>query len=271
VASFGTTSGPTFVLPSKCCVCLAPAETHIRVSHVHRTSLSSSVTHTLQVPACRACASREGSRKLFRIGLLAAFAAVGWFAFRAIFPGEEGAPPGGGLIGLLLGGVVVGILRRVHPDPLGTDLNGKPIFLNPEYNQLFQELNESEPVQARRVETANLWAAAADAEKGKNSPDPGLALLHAALVGRSDKVQALLRQGADANAKAENGYTALMLAASKGHAAAVQALIAGGADVHARTLLGSTAQMLAEWEGHSNVVRQLTAGAGAAAEPQGHA
>jgi hypothetical protein len=255
----GKASGQTFVFPSKCCVCLGPAETKMKVTHQHRIDVTTTLTHTLQVPACRTCAQRQSSRLLFRLGLVAAIATLGWFLFRAMFPGEEGAAPAGAFIGLLLGGVVVGILRVLHPDPLRTDMNGNPLFLNLEYARLFKELNESEAAQSRRAETAYLWSAAMHAEKGRGSPDPSHALLYAALKGLSYQVQEELTRGADPSTKADGGYTPLMLAASKGHRAAVRALIAGGADVNARTLLGSTSQMLAEWEGHSGVAAELKA------------
>src|SRR5688572_20292710 len=57
---------------------------------------------------------------------------------------------------------------------------------------------------------------------------------------RVPRALALLKQGASAGAKDNNGSTALMFAARKAHLAVVEALIRGGADVNARNSSGIT-------------------------------
>jgi ankyrin repeat protein len=72
-----------------------------------------------------------------------------------------------------------------------------------------------------------------------------------------EKVQALLTQGADVNAKDKGGFTALMDAAWEGHTDTVQALLAQGADVNAKNKNGDTALMLAKEGGHKEIVHIL--------------
>jgi ankyrin repeat protein len=79
----------------------------------------------------------------------------------------------------------------------------------------------------------------------------------AAQKGDTEKVQALVAQGADVNAKANNGITALMFAAYEGHTDTVQALVAQGADVNAKANDGGTALMQAAYEGHTDTVQAL--------------
>jgi ankyrin repeat protein len=66
------------------------------------------------------------------------------------------------------------------------------------------------------------------------------ALVHAALNGRLEQVQALLEKGADVNANA-HGETPLMSAAWGGHLKVAKLLVEKGADVNAETESGTTA------------------------------
>ncbi len=87
-------------------------------------------------------------------------------------------------------------------------------------------------------------------------------LFEAAAVGDVERVRALVVQGADPDARAEDGATPLMRAARGGHLATVLALIAAGADVNAADPAGWTALARAVHNpesdrGDADVVRAL--------------
>ncbi len=82
-------------------------------------------------------------------------------------------------------------------------------------------------------------------------------LLRAAMTGDTDAERALLKAGADANAKDKKGFTPLMMAASDGHTDAVRALLEAGADARATSNFGRTALMSAQTGGHTAVVQLL--------------
>jgi len=65
-------------------------------------------------------------------------------------------------------------------------------------------------------------------------PATASSLIEAASMGDTEKVQTLLAQGADVNARDNDGSTALMAAVTYGHIDIVHALLAKGADVNAR-------------------------------------
>ena len=79
-------------------------------------------------------------------------------------------------------------------------------------------------------------------------------LVAAAVRGDRATVEALLKAGADPNAKDDRGFTVLLLAASTGRTAVVEALLAGGADVQAKSRVGATALMMAAFAGHAATV-----------------
>jgi ankyrin repeat protein len=71
--------------------------------------------------------------------------------------------------------------------------------------------------------------------------------------------EALLRQGADVNARDAQQDSAFLLAARNGHAAIVRAALAAGADLRALNRYGSTALMGPAYRGHVETVRVLLA------------
>jgi ankyrin repeat protein len=82
-------------------------------------------------------------------------------------------------------------------------------------------------------------------------------LMVAASRGELARVETLLREGADANARDAFGQTALMYAASAGHQSIVEELIDAGADVEARNRNNKSSFEQAESRGHAAVAALL--------------
>jgi ankyrin repeat protein len=162
--------------------------------------------------------------------------------------------------------------------------------------QLRKDVNKldasGEPLLARERDPASLLALVRlGADPNATSRYGGRTVLTtAAFAGDLDRVRALLKAGADVNAKDPRRYTPLLLASHMGHSAVVQALVDAGADANwegpggwtalmqasyfdrietARILIpvsnvnfrnneGITALMLARWNCHTEVVNALT-------------
>ena len=91
--------------------------------------------------------------------------------------------------------------------------------------------------------------------------DQGPALINAAKEGDLKQVQELLDQGAEVDAKNENGITALMEAYGNGHMEIMQLLLEWEADVDARdTRTGTTIWMAASTLGQIDIVKLLLNG-----------
>lgn len=83
------------------------------------------------------------------------------------------------------------------------------------------------------------------------------ALMGASFEGRVETVKALLAEGADVNVKDKKGITALMFTSGFGHVEIVKALMDKGADVNAKSKRGSTALMFALKEWRVEIVQLL--------------
>ena len=85
------------------------------------------------------------------------------------------------------------------------------------------------------------------------------ALMHAAALGHTAIVQALLKASANVNLLCYGGRSALMWAARNGHTSVVLALLQASASVDLRSSgqAGFTALMWAAWHGHTTIVRAL--------------
>jgi ankyrin repeat protein len=120
-----------------------------------------------------------------------------------------------------------------------------------------------------------LCAVAPCAAQERRSPERGVrrqsggttALVRAAEGGRVATVRALLKKGADVNARDGYGRTALMLAAARGHAEVVKLLLAAGGDpnliavsFHAGDLTALTVAMDAGPERRAEIIDALLAG-----------
>ena len=83
------------------------------------------------------------------------------------------------------------------------------------------------------------------------------ALMRAALNGNTEKVKALIHQGADINQRDDNGRTALMFAVINTHYETVKVLLDYGADVNATSNKGGTALMGAASAGDLRIAQAL--------------
>jgi uncharacterized protein len=92
---------------------------------------------------------------------------------------------------------------------------------------------------------------------GARGETPLIALAFAGYEPKVDRhiAKALLRSGANVNARDATGSTALMLAASRGKVEVVKLLLEQGADVTVRNCAGKTALSLAEFEQRNVIVR----------------
>ncbi len=82
-------------------------------------------------------------------------------------------------------------------------------------------------------------------------------LFRAASDGRNDLIESSLKEGADVNAREQEGETPLMYAAANGHTDTVLFLIDKGADVNAVSNNNETALARAASVGHTATVQTL--------------
>ncbi|QIG78390.1 ankyrin repeat domain-containing protein [Stakelama tenebrarum] len=92
----------------------------------------------------------------------------------------------------------------------------------------------------------------------QTSPDLVRRWFDAATLGDADTIAALLRAGADIEARDERGYTALILASYNGHEAATHTLVSAGARLDGGDGEGgNTALMGVAFKGHVEIARLL--------------
>jgi quinoprotein dehydrogenase-associated probable ABC transporter substrate-binding protein len=98
----------------------------------------------------------------------------------------------------------------------------------------------------------------AGADPGRAIGEAGYTPLMLATANHAPElVQALIRKGADVNARNGGGVTALMIAAANGRADMVELLVRAGANVKAQTERGETALSIARAKGNDKVIKLL--------------
>lgn len=130
-----------------------------------------------------------------------------------------------------------------------------------EYRRIFGRVNDA---------TIALWSAAREGDLGRvqqvlgqgaevnaKHPDGGAALIKAADRGHQEILQALLAAGAMVDGRDAEGWTALMWSAERGRLELVNLLIAAGADPKARNEAGGVPIMPAALNGHVKVLKVL--------------
>ena len=107
--------------------------------------------------------------------------------------------------------------------------------------------------------TARLWAAGTEIRQllQNSQKDINAQLIDVAENDQTEKVQALLEAGAEANAKDQYGTTAVTLAAAAGSTDTVRALLDAGADANVEDQAYQTAVRWAAAAGHTNTVSFL--------------
>src|SRR5271157_1133937 len=88
-----------------------------------------------------------------------------------------------------------------------------------------------------------------------------MTLIDAAEIGDVKTVRALIKAGADVNARDKHGWTALMIATANGQTDVVETLIKAGADVNAVDEDSVTALMIAALNDHTDAVNVRTVNA----------
>ena len=94
---------------------------------------------------------------------------------------------------------------------------------------------------------------------GTDASDKNAQLIQAAKDGNLSAVQTALANGADINAKDNDGWTPLFFAADAGHKGLVELLLASKAEVNAKSNAGNTPLHKAAHNGHKDVTELLLA------------
>ena len=137
----------------------------------------------------------------------------------------------------------------------------QPVY---EYRRIFGTASDA---------TIALWSAAREGDIARvqelirqgtdvnaKHPDGGTALIKAADHGHQEVLQTLLAAGATVDGRDAEGWTALMWAAERGRIELVNLLLAAGADPKARNEVGAVPIMPAAMNGHVDVLKVLLAG-----------
>lgn len=123
-------------------------------------------------------------------------------------------------------------------DPLFSGID--PLYTKcRDYDDILSKRETYQKLLASEMERIN------DPENPVDKDTLNLALIHAAFVGNIDKLNQLIKLGADPDARNDEQRTALMIAARNAQPESVKALLAAGANPNAKDSSGRTALMLA--------------------------
>ncbi len=109
-----------------------------------------------------------------------------------------------------------------------------------------------------RLKTAQSQAPAINPKTHIQLSSVSMELISAAGSGDDYRVKGLLAQGADPNARNDNGHTALMIASVNGHLGVVHSLLRAGADMNLESPLGWTVLDFAKQYNHPNIISLLS-------------
>lgn len=107
------------------------------------------------------------------------------------------------------------------------------------------------------VELLRKHGAKEDSSVGQSDARPATSLQRAVTSGNIDQVKSLISQGADVNAKNEQGQTLLHLACQRGNTETAKLLINGGANLNAKNDRGQTPFDVACIQGHKAAAEYL--------------
>ena len=143
----------SFIFPSKCCVCMTDCTTkhELALYESMKEGFYTKVTTTkLSVPVCNKC---KGKFKMINYGWRIWFALVAIGALIGI-PVGLASPVGKVLPGMALGALALGVIGiipaikvaikygdKTDPPAFIGRTNGRPVFKNKEYQQIFDALN----------------------------------------------------------------------------------------------------------------------------------
>ena len=95
------------------------------------------------------------------------------------------------------------------------------------------------------------------ADVNAKNNDGNTVLIEASKTGHTEIVTILLEKGADVNAKDNYGWTALICASANGHTEIMAMLLKKGTDVNATSNTGLSALHIASLNGHAEIVEKL--------------
>lgn len=123
-------------------------------------------------------------------------------------------------------------------------------------NEALRESEAKSQEASRRIEAVQQELEREKAKK-RIPPMSDAEFIELCKSGDVRKVEEAIINGANVNAKYNDGWTALMWAAKRGHTETAELLLKHGADVNAKENKGWTALMFAAWNGYTETAELL--------------